>query len=109
MKRAYYTSSISEFLAADEDFVLGQLLINDEFETSDLQKNSWRQEIQILQEQLSDFPNGEIAFEYTIPRIGHRIDVVCLINGIILLLEFKVGDKLYNSNFAPHFRRRSAQ
>lgn len=98
MKRAYYTSSISEFLAADEDFVLGQLLINDEFETSDLQKNSWRQEIQILQEQLSDFPNGEIAFEYTIPRIGHRIDVVCLINGIILLLEFKVGDKLYKKS-----------
>lgn len=63
MKRAYYTSTISDFLTADEDFILGQLLINDEFETSDLQKNSWRREIQILREQLSSFPNGEIAFE----------------------------------------------
>lgn len=98
MKRAYYTSKISDFLTADEDFVLGQLLINDEFETSDLQKNSWRKEIQILREQLSSFPNGEIAFEYTIPRIGHRIDVVCIINGILFLLEFKVGDKSYKKS-----------
>lgn len=98
MKRAYYTSKISDFLTADEDFVLGQLLINDEFETSDLQKNSWRKEIQILREQLSGFSNGEIAFEYTIPRIGHRIDVVCIINGILFLLEFKVGDKSYKKS-----------
>lgn len=98
MKRAYYTSKISDFLTADEDFVLGQLLINDEFKTSDLQKNSWRKEIQILREQLSSFPNGEIAFEYTIPRIGHRIDVVCIINGILFLLEFKVGDKSYKKS-----------
>lgn len=98
MKRAYYTSTISDFLTADEDFILGQLLINDEFETSDLQKNSWRREIQILREQLSSFPNGEIAFEYTIPRIGHRIDVVCIISGILFLLEFKVGDKSYKKS-----------
>jgi hypothetical protein len=98
MKRAYYVSKISDFLVADNDVVLGQLLINDEFETSDMQKNAWRREIKILQEQLLNLPNGEIAFEYTIPRIGHRIDVVCLINGIIFLLEFKVGDKAYKKS-----------
>lgn len=98
MKRAYYSSTITEFLVADEDFLLGQLLINDEFETSDLQKNSWRQEIQILKKQLISCTNGEIAFEYTIPRIGHRIDVVCIIKGIIFLLEFKVGDSSYKKS-----------
>lgn len=98
MKRAYYSSTITEFLVADEDFLLGQLLINDEFETSDLQKNSWRQEIQILKKQLISCKNGEIAFEYTIPRIGHRIDVVCIIKGIIFLLEFKVGDSSYKKS-----------
>lgn len=95
MKREYYTASIDDFLSDDPEYVLGQLLINDEFETTDLQKNAWRREIEILQSQLYDFPDGEIAFEYTIPRIGHRIDVVCIIRGIIFLLEFKVGDKVY--------------
>lgn len=95
MKREYYTASIADFLSDDPEYVLGQLLINDEFETTDLQKNAWRSEIEILQSQLYDFPDGEIAFEYTIPRIGHRIDVVCIIRGIIFLLEFKVGDKVY--------------
>lgn len=98
MKREYYSNSISSFLTADPEYVLGQLLINDEFETTDLQKNAWKKEINILQTELADFIDGEIAFEYTIPRIGHRIDVVCIIRGIIFLLEYKVGDKEYKKS-----------
>ena len=93
MHREYYSASIKDFLAADPEIVLGQLMIRDEFSTTDLQKNAWRKEISILQSQLQPFSDGEIAFEYTIPRIGHRIDVVCIIRGVIFLLEFKVGNK----------------
>lgn len=95
MRREYYSSSIKSFLKAEDDAILGQLLINDEFETTDLQKNAWRKEIAILKEQLVDFAHGDICFEYTIPRIGHRIDVVCIVNGVIILLEFKVGDSAH--------------
>ena len=48
--------------------------------------------------QLSAFPQGKIAFEYTIPRIGHRVDVVCIIDGLIFLLEFKVGGNEYRKS-----------
>lgn len=95
MQREYYSASIKDFLAMDAEIILGKLMIHDEFSTSDLQKNSWRKEITILQEQLRTFEDGEIAFEYTIPRIGHRIDVVCIICGVIFLLEFKVGECEY--------------
>lgn len=98
MHRAYYASSIPDFLAAEDEWILGQLLIHDEFETTDLQKNAWREEISILKSQLAVFPNGSIIFEYTIPRIGHRIDVVCIIEGIIFLLEFKVGGNEYKKS-----------
>jgi len=98
MHREYYSSSIANFLSNDVESILGQLLIRDEFATSDLQKNSWRKEINILQEQLRSFKDGNIIFEYTIPRIGHRIDVVCIIRGIIVLLEFKVGDSEYKKS-----------
>ena len=87
MQREYYHSSIESFLGEDAERILGKLLIHDEFETTDLQKNAWREEIAILKDQLSAIPQGEIAFEYTIPRIGHRVDTVCIINGIIFLLE----------------------
>ena len=95
MGRAYYSGSISSFLMAEEDHILGRLMIEDSFRTEDIQKNAWRAEIQILKEQLASFPDGEIAFEFTIPRMGHRVDAVLIIQGIIFLLEFKVGDDTY--------------
>lgn len=98
MKREYYSASIEEFKKEEIEAILGQLLINDEFETTDLQKNAWRQEILILKEQLFGLNCGEIAFEYTIPRIGHRVDVVIIVNGIIFLLEFKIGDREYRKS-----------
>lgn len=93
-RRAYYIDSINNFIVADEENVLGQLLIHDEFETSDLQKLAWKAEIQILKRQLEEF-RGDVIFEYTIPRMGHRVDTVCIIEGIIFLFEFKVGDNEY--------------
>lgn len=98
MKRGYYSSSITSFKSDPIENVLGQLLISDEFETTDLQKNSWRKEIEILKDQLASVSSGDITFEFTIPRIGHRVDVVIIANGIIFLLEFKVGDNEYRKS-----------
>ena len=98
MQRAYYSSSIASFLTAEEDHILGQLMIEDPFQTEDLQKNTWRTEIRILKQQLASFSDGEIAFEFTIPRMGRRVDVVLIIKGIIFLLEFKVGECAYQKS-----------
>lgn len=100
MQRAYYSARIREFVVEKPETLLGKLMVSDEFSTTDLQKNAWRKEIDILQDQLRSVENGDIAFEYTIPRIGHRIDVVCIIRGLIFLLEFKVGDSEYRKSTA---------
>ena len=49
----------------------------------------------MMQEVLQPWKNepGQIIFEYNIPRLGKRIDVVLLLRGIIFCLEFKVGQK----------------
>ena len=52
-------------------------------------------QIAILKEQLAEFSAGYILFEYSIPRMGKRVDVVLLLHGTIFLLEFKVGDNKY--------------
>lgn len=64
-----------------------------------LQKGAWDAELKLLQEILNaencpeQMRNGFIAFEYTIPRLGKRPDVLLLIQGIVFVLEFKVGEK----------------
>lgn len=100
MQRAYYSARIREFVVEKPETLLGKLMVSDEFSTTDLQKNAWQKEIDILQDQLRSVENGDIAFEYTIPRMGHRIDVVCIIHGLIFLLEFKVGDSEYRKSTA---------
>lgn len=55
-------------------------------------REAWKDEISIMQETLSQYKNGQIIFEYDIPRLGKRIDVVLLLDGIVFCLEFKVGE-----------------
>lgn len=95
MKRAYYSSNINEFIHKSEYEIFGEITSNDQFSAEDLQKNTWKKEIEILKRELSNFLDGHLLFEYTIPRIGNRIDNVVLYKGIVFLLEFKVGESTY--------------
>ena len=40
-------------------------------------------------------PQGDIFFEFVVPRLGKRIDVVLLLNGLVFVLEFKTGAKSF--------------
>lgn len=97
--RSYYSSNFEEFFKRNENEILGTITRNYGFNLNDLQRNTWLYQIKLLKEILNDFDNNSrIIFEYTIPRIGKRIDNVLLINNIVFLLEFKVGETSYNRN-----------
>lgn len=97
VKRSYYSNDVQSFLNQDNYSIFGEITTNDQFSAEDLQKNTWNREIEILKRELSQFLDGYIIFEYTIPRIGNRIDNNIIYKGIIFLLEFKVGEKKYPS------------
>ena len=97
MNRAFYWDSVTNFIKTDNDTIFGKIVSNDRYTSEDLQKNTWKEEIKILKSELVDFQNGDIIFEYTIPRIGKRVDNILIYNGIVFLIEFKVGEKNYNS------------
>lgn len=98
MSKAYYAASISDFLRSSTESIQGAILIRDEFRATTEQRNAWKAEIEILKDQLSKLGReGSIIFEYTVPRIGSRIDVTCIIQGILFVLEFKVGASEYLS------------
>lgn len=97
--RAYYSATIHEFIEQSTHEILGIIHSNDSStETTLQQSNTWETEIQILKEQLCNYPAGRIIFEYTIPRMGKRVDVVILYNNIVFLLEFKCGDTEYRQS-----------
>ena len=92
MARCLYHSSIQEFIKADNNSIFGTLCENYHGEAITTTREAWREEISVLKDALRNFDNdGEIIFEYDIPRLGKRIDVVLLLKGIIFCIEFKVG------------------
>ncbi|MBU2545286.1 DUF2075 domain-containing protein [Patescibacteria group bacterium] len=97
MKREYYSNSIALFIKSDVDEILGKLTRNSDFDLGQNQRNAWIEEINVLQKVLASY-SGSIYFEYSIPRMGKRIDVVLIIGSVIFILEFKVGDKEFSSS-----------
>ena len=95
MARVCYESSITEFLDNDKNTILGELTKNYTHDLNDLQKNAWIGQISILKKQLSSF-EGDILFEYNVPRMESVIDNVFLIDGLVFVVEFKVGETEYN-------------
>src|SRR5213592_269403 len=92
MKRDFCSASVADFRNTVPDQILGQLTANNPFTLEQTQRDAWLEEIDILQNILSD-REGFIYFEYAIPRMGKRIDVVLIIGPAIFVLEFKVGEK----------------
>lgn len=96
--RSYYSASLTQFLQQPTEEILGTIHANNATaDTTIQQSNTWEQEIAILKDQLSSFNEGQVIVEYTIPRMGKRVDVVLLHNNIVFLLEFKCGANKYHS------------
>jgi hypothetical protein len=91
LKRSYYSNTIAHFRSVSPEEIIGQLTISS-YTVEQTQTHAWREEINLLQNTLRSY-EGKIYFEYAIPRMGRRIDVVLLVGAVIFVLEFKVGQK----------------
>lgn len=93
MSRYLYSESFCRFISADYSSVLGVLHDNYHGETLTTTNEAWKREIIIMQKVLIPWKDekARIIFEYDIPRLGKRIDVVLLLRGLVFCLEFKVG------------------
>lgn len=92
MTRSYYSDTIENFGSTSANEILGMLTLNSEYPVELTQRQAWIQQIELLKPVVKDYP-GAIFFEYAIPRMGKRIDVVLIIKNVIFVLEFKVGEK----------------
>ncbi|HYH15737.1 MAG TPA: hypothetical protein VD794_10980, partial [Flavisolibacter sp.] len=94
MQRSFYSNTIASFLTSSEEEILGVLAKNNDFALEQSQRGAWLQQIHILKKALAQH-QGHVLFEYAIPRMGRRVDVVLIIQHVLFVLEFKVGETQY--------------
>src|SRR3989442_15437104 len=97
MKRDYYSDSIANFLKTSAHEIFGHLNESHRLSSEPTQKGAWLEEIDILKSVLLG-REGKVYFEYAIPRMGKRIDVVLLIGPAVFVLEFKIGENWFTSH-----------
>lgn len=94
--RSFYSKNLMEFVNTSPLEILREISLNNKFDLTPEQKNAWKSEIILLQSKLSALTSGRVIFEYTIPRVNKRVDVIILYSGIVFVLEFKVGPNKYS-------------
>jgi hypothetical protein len=96
MDKSYYHASVANFVAASELSILGELTKAHGFALEHQQRQAWLGQIALLKLAVAPLADGQIFFEFAVPRLGKRVDAVILLPQLVLVLEFKVGATTYN-------------
>lgn len=94
--RYHYSDRIQNFLQRPSSEIIGELTLANPHDTNNETTMSWVEEINILKTALADYAGrGSLYFEYNIPRMGRRADVIVLIDGIVFVMEFKTSEQKF--------------
>ena len=96
MLNFYYKDSIDTFLNKNIEEIIGSISLSNQFDSTINQNKSWEQQISILKKALDGY-YGTIFFEFSIPRMGKRVDCLVIIDNIVFVIEFKVGESEFLS------------
>ncbi len=67
-----------------------------DFDLTGTQRGAWLEQAEILKRVLARH-QGALYLEFTIPRMGRRIDALVIIGPVIFVLEFKVGEQIFSA------------
>lgn len=98
MGRSYYSAEIPDYLKTDNSSIFGDICNAHNHDINDQTKNAWKAQIVILKEALEFFNSGKVYFEFAIPRMGKRVDNIIIINNLVIVIEFKIGDNEYQKH-----------
>ena len=95
-QRYYYSDSITDFLSRSTNEIVGDLTLASQHDINGETAQSWVEEIDTLREALEAYSGrGSLYFEYNIPRMGRRADVIVLIDGIVFVVEYKTAEQRF--------------
>ncbi|MBL9138783.1 MAG: DUF2075 domain-containing protein [Verrucomicrobiales bacterium] len=93
--RAWYGAPLADFLASEDERVLGQLTTHSEFAVLPTQRDAWLAQLQVLRRELAGLTGG-LFLEFTIPRMGRRVDAIFVGGPVVFAVEFKLGEEHFD-------------
>ncbi len=97
LHRAHYHATIDAFLNTSADAICEMLASRSGGAVEPTQLRAWQEQVAVLQMALVPYGGqGHVFFEFVLPRIGRRVDVVLVINHVVLVVEFKAGEKEFH-------------
>jgi hypothetical protein len=96
--RWMYGEFFSDFAKHSAAEILGHLLQGSAGSVEPTQRSAWVEQITLLKDLKlpeASQSSAKLYFEYSIPRLGRRADVILIAGHVLFVLEFKVGE--------PHF------
>ena len=99
IRRWLYSAHFKDFVEQSADEILGEMTRRAGGDLDLTQNNAWQEQIEVLKTlQLADseHSSAKIYFEYTIPRLGRRADVILIVGHVLFVLEFKAGESQFN-------------
>lgn len=101
-KRAFYSAEVPQFMA-DSGAVIEAALTDGHvgagYDLNPQQHMAWSAEVRLLRGALDATASGGwgVALEFSLLRLGKRIDAVLVGPGLIILVEFKIGGKAFTA------------
>ena len=96
MLNYYYKDSLPSFFQKSTSEIIGSITLSNEFDSTLFQNKAWIEQIEILKSALAGY-GGTIFFEFSIPRMGKRVDAIIIIKNVVFVVEFKVGESKFHS------------
>lgn len=94
--RYYYSDTITDFMKRSVNEIIGQLALSTSHDINDETSQSWVSEIEVMRAAIAPYEGrGSIYFEYNIPRMGRRADVIAVIDDFIFVIEFKTAEQKF--------------
>lgn len=95
MPNYFYKDSIESFISKTDAEIIGSLNIENQFDGTMLQELAWEDQIKVLKKELYGL-QGTLLFEFSIPRMGRRVDCLLIIKNVVFVIEFKVGESQFH-------------
>ena len=96
MNRSYISIAAADVAKSSDAELLGQLTSRLPFALEPAQRWAWDFQIAHLRELAVELPAAHFFMEFLIPRMGRRADLVVITEGIIFVVEYKLGARLFD-------------
>jgi schlafen family protein len=77
--------------------MFGRMARENPFDLTLAQRDAWLAQAEILQGVLAHY-RGALYLEFSIPRMGRRIDALVILGPVIFVLEFKIGEGTFHAH-----------